>query len=685
MALTKDADELWRLSLGWEDARDDMLHAAEQIEQSILTHWYGKRRNVTAGHEPRNRSFGYMALMLPHLVQSTPKWRAESDGTIVGELIAEGNAAALTQLHARQKLHSVLRPCAWDFGIAWGGAYIDFTQDHRRKITKAERAKLKAPLGISGVVTPTPNMPRTPWMPRVTPLDRRRWGWDATARTWPEVRAFFHDATYDIEELEYLASVEPRRGEGRWVSDLIGKLMQETDWKRLGYAGSPMAHGPELEIRRQVVIRQFWVPEAKLGKEPEDDEHGVIYTVIQLGSAKGDKGAQHIREPYYWRGDASGPYAYTGQYQPSASTFPMTRLLAAKDSTDMVNALAVASGRRMMRARRAYLADGAVISEARKAQRAQDGQIVGVNGMFNAGQPLIVPVDFGGLGNQDVQMMSWAIADNDESLGMMAAQRGATGQADTATEVAVAAKAYDSAIGYTVQQWDGFLADIGKKCAHFIHQNARFFVHLDREGKERFRMMQARQAVAEGLIDQEEANEIVERLIGEPTPWQGGDALDEKFAGAYDPNSLGVTLEPYSMGGRGEMEIRLEEAELNRQIFELAQQQAATPWMDLTPRFRALGEAYGRPGIERLIDKAKREEFLQAATLEQPMGQYAGYGPKDPQLGGSGPIVRESRGTSGTRQPQPAGQGPGFTPAANAGSTQGPGAVQTPALTGGRS
>lgn len=665
MALTKDPDELWLLSLGWEEARNDALFAAEQIEESILTRWYRKTAHVGSSHEPRNRSFGYMALLLPHLVQSSPKWRAESDGTIVGEMVAEGNAAALSQLHRRQEMHRTLRPCAWDYGIAWAGAYVDFTAAPKQRISKKERQKLRMPLGIAGASTPTPNMFELPGMPRVTPLDRRRWGWDSTARTWPEVRAFFHDATYDIEQLEEMALLDQGR-EGNWKTDVIDRLAQETDWKRLGYAGS--VYGPELAFRRQVVVRQFWVPEAELQRAPEDGEHGVIYTVIQLGDGKGKSGAQFIRDPFYWKGHHTGPYAYNAQYQPSSSTFPLTRLLAAKDSTDMVNALAVASGRRMMRARRVYLADGAVYGEAKKAAQTPDGHILGVDGMFATGQPLMVPVDFGGLGAQDIQMMQWAIADNDESLAMLAAQRGATGQSNNATEVAVAAQAYESGLGYVVQGWDGFVESIGTKCAHLVHTNTRFFMHLDREGKERLRDLQVQQAITEGLITPEEGREVAERLRGEPTPWQGGDA--DGFQSEYDPESVGVRLEPYSMGGRGEQEVRFEEAELNARIFELAQQQAATPWMDLTPRFRALGEAYGRPGIERMIDKAKRDEFIAAANIEQPAGQYAGFGPA--KLGGGmGPIVRESAGTSGTRRPGPN----GALEAANAGGTQGPASV----------
>ena len=636
MALTLDPSELWMMSVGWCEARDDALFAAKQIEQDILTRWYSKASSTKAGHQPRNRGFGYMALLLPHLVQSAPRWKRRSDGTVLGEMVAEGTAAALTQLHRQQRLNRVLRPAAWDYGIAWCGAYVDFAPEGRRRITPEIRAKLKAPLGHAGVASPLYSQFDDPGAPRVTPLHPSRWGWDPLAKTWPEVRGYFHEAVYDIEDLHYMASLEPRKGEGRWKMEVIERLVEETDWKRLGYAGDRTHHGVDLELRRQVVLRQFWVPDAILpGRAPSENEHGVIVTIINVGDGQKGSNAQHIREPYYYAGHHTGPYAVSGMYQPSCSTFPMTRLMAAKDSTDMVNALAIASGQRMKRHRRVYLTDGSTVGEARKANHAADGEILGVQRLFQNGQPLIVPVDFGGLGASDIQMMQWAIGDNDEALAMMAAQQGATGQSSNATEVAVAAKSYETALDYTVGGWTDFMDQVGVKESHLVNTNYRFFMHMDRAGKERLRQLQVDMLVKEGTITREEGDQIVEQLVMEVTPWQGGDALE---AGKrFDPESLGVQLEPYSMGGRGDMQIRAEDASFNAELFQLSQYQAAAPWIDFTSRFRALGEAYGKPGVERMIDKQKREQMLQAASLAEPSGQFGGFGPAASADDGSAP------------------------------------------------
>lgn len=658
MALTLNPDELWRMSLGWSEARDSHLAAAEEVEKSILSRWYN-REAMRSQVEPRNRGFGYMTLLLPHLVQTSPRWLRQSDGTILGERIAEGSAAALTQLHAQQRLHQVLRPCAWDYGTAWCMARVDFTDDKRRRpIGKKLRKRLRAPLGLAGASTPTPNQFEIAGAPVIKPIDCKMGGWDTLAKTWPEVRAFFHDARYDISDLEYLASVD-----SSWNRDLIQKLIQETDWKRLGYAGDPGVHGEELVLRKQVVIREFWIPEAVLPQgAPNEEQHGVIVTVINLGVG-GKIATQNIRKPRYWEGHHSGPYAVAGMYQPSASTFPLSRLVASKDSTDMVNQLANASARRMMKQKRVYLADGAVLGEARKANRAPDQTIVGVTGLFNGEKPMIVPVDFGGLGTQDVQMMQWAIADNDEALGLMAAQRGATGQSKNATEVAVASQAYDLTLKYAIEGFENFHTELGVKAFHFVVRNRRFFTHLDADGKRRVRELEAAHLVEAGELDREDVDEYVRNLSTLNTPWQGGAVLEPRWEGDLDPSALGVKLEAGSTGGERDVVVKQAEAEFTAALFQLVQVQSAAPWIDMTQQFRDLGRAYGKPGLERWIDKAKREQMLQIPDQPRETGAFGGFG-QNATSTRSGPIVRPQMG--GGNQ---------MTAAANAGQLQGPGAL----------
>lgn len=647
--LTKDLDSLWRLV---REAKSDRLpfdQAFRKVEDMFVSRHYGSAGDA-GKQNPENVPFAVASLLLPQMVQSAPRYFARADGTFHNEVFAAGSVAALNLVARRGMWHRILRPGAFDYLNSYPAFFVEMSPQRHASVPDAVRSRLKGALAASEhkddapIFQSSPMNPAPPHWPAVRHIQRERWGWDLKARSYDEARFVWWETTYSIEHLKDLAKREPKR----WHKGAIGDLQPSHDTEHLGHGGGRYSGGSggRAEDRNEVVVFQVWVPEDEIdGKFPEPGERGVIYT-FTVRDGSGQQYAHEIARPYYFYGPPCGPIVTGGQYTVSMESVPLNMLVANMEQVNLVNAVAWAVGNRIKKHKRVYAYDMAIDGDIRAMAQRADGQFQGVTGLVRDSQAAIIPIDMGGVDRADVAHLqlaldgvSRAVLGADESL------RGQIGSGSTATEVATATSSTAAKVEFILQGWEQIVVDLGNAVRWYIEHDSRFFAYLDSEGKEAIRRRQAQPLVDGGLLTPYEVETALQRSRSTPYPFQGGD-LTRDDAGMVDPSSVEVELEVGSMARKSSAQRRAEESALTQEIAYIAQMAVQAPHVDWKQRLKSLGEAWGRPGLENLLDE---EVASQVAGIQLmgglPDARFEGFGDAARGPGPRGPGVGPRAGS----------------------------------------
>lgn len=632
MALARDPEELWKLIKEAKADREPFDRGYEKLEDMFVSKWYGKGGNrKRVRNTLENVPFSVAALLLPHMVQNSPRFVAKADGTYANEVFAAGSQSALNLISKRAQWHRVFRPTAFDYLISRPAMFIEMTPSKHASVPDSMRRRIKGRLRTvpeedhpSMMHQNQPMSPAPPHWPGLRHVARDRWGADMKARLFDEARFLWTETTYDIDDLADMAKREPNK----WNAEQIARLVAATDSAELGYAGSRFGGGNErVEDRKQVNVHQIWVPEAKLFRaDPERGERGVIYT-LAAHTANGQDMPLELARPFYFYGPPQGPLVTGGQYTVSMESVPITMLMANMEQINTVNAVMWSIAQRIKNSKRVYAYDMTVDGDMRAVAARGDGQFQGVQGLVRDSQAAIIPIDFGGVDQSDIAHMQIAldglsrnVIGSDETL------RGQIGSGSTATEVATAFQETRNKIEFVLEGWEQLVMDAANGVRWYVENDTRFFTYLDSEGKEAVRRRQAQPLIDQGLLEPGELDEALQRARSQPYPFQGGDlALDD--AGQIDPHSVEIELEAYSMVRRTSAQRRVDEVALNEQLANIGDAAVRQPHINWKQRLKVMGEVWGKPGLEELFDEEVASEIAQIQLMSDlPDARFEGYG-----------------------------------------------------------
>lgn len=642
--LAKSITDLWRLVREAKEDRKPFDDGFAKLEDMYVSRWYGRGRRKGAKSQPENVPFSFAAMMLPHMIQSAPRFLASADGTYQNEVFAAGSQAALNLISKRAQWNRILRPGAFDYLMSYPAFFIEMAPARHAMVPDAMRRRLKGALRSvpedderdAPTFQASPMSPAPPHWPALRHVQRTRWGWDLKARVWDEARFLWWETTYGIDQLKDIAEREP----SKWRKDQIERLTANTDAVSLGYAGTRSGTaGEKVEDRNEVCVHQVWVPEDELGESPGRGEKGVVYTFVVCSAAHMDVPIE-IRPPYYFYGPPTGPLVTGGQFTVSMESVPVNVLMANKEQIDLVNAVAWSVGKRIKEHKRVYAYDMAIDGDIRAMTLRGDGQFQGIAGMVREGQPLIMPVDMGGVDRADIAHYQIALDSLSRNvMGSDEAMRGQVGSGATATEVNAAFNQTFAQIEHIIQGWEQIVVDCGHAVRWYVENDTRFFTFFDQEGKELVRRRQGQQLVDQGALAPQELDVALKRARSTPYPFQGGDlSMDE--SGQIDPHSVEVRLEVGSLQRRTSAQRRVDEVALNEQLAGLGASALQFPFINWKERVRALGEAWGKSGLEELFDE---EAASQIAGIQMAAGM------PEARFEGFGDAARDSKPT----QPMP--------------------------------
>lgn len=543
--------------------------------------------------------YEYVSLMLPRMVHQAPQFTLETTRGARQQEVVEALQRGMNHWAQASRLHEPLEEIAQDALFGWGGAFIEEVPHDRLKLTDDQRAKLKGSTRRpQSVALLNPEDAERPHWPRVRRLEPGRWGWDTAATSESGIRFWWHKVTVDLEELK-----EKAKEGGLWIPEAVQDLVETTDKEELGYSKQSSGGTPE---RKQVTYFVVWVPDARLGEEPGEDEHGVIFT-LTANQTGDNKGGRYLREPYYFYGPVEGPYLKVGFYRVPGSTVPLSPLVATQEQANIVGRINQA----MVKRAEAYKKGAAYDLKDKKAATSiadsDDNDLTGIPGIT---RDALVPYELGGITPQDLTHHAFLLDRLQSASGMDDVQRGNVSGSGTATEVAIASESSQVRVGYMIQKWRQFVADCAMRvCWYAAHDDRIIFSYRVEEG--------AREQMAQQLLEAGADRAAVEVFMryGSMT-FEGGDFRAEDYGDELEFGDLDVRVEPFSMQRRDQRTVKmdtLEAVNVLSNYLGLAVQGAP---LHIGKLAEMLAEVYALPELTEVVD-ADRAAELGVLAMEE--------------------------------------------------------------------
>lgn len=444
-------------------------------------------------------------------------------------------------------------------------------------------------------------------------LSRKRFAKDPLAIALDECRWMGHESIRDKEDLLKLAEDKDSGWNAKVIETLtegVGEMRRDKDAYR-----APDRH----EIR----IREIWVPEHKL---PEDDKgwmgvpvkfrdkmfHGTIFT---LGIGKEDT-TDFVRDPRPFFGPRWGPY-HVGSYLfvPDEAS-GLSPFKAVEGQVREANAVARGMRLSMEKRKNIVVVSSKDASAADKIRDTRDGEVAIVNVDDIRTATMALPL--GGTDEQQLAYREITKQSLSQASGINDAKRGnVTGNA-TATENAIAEAGDTARTTGEENQFDNFLAGVGRSAAWYIHYDDEYVAPVGNGettygGPPSAHGDEVRAAVAQ-LVGQdgqpfpeEVQAEIVTQLTDDDS-W-----LKREF------DDLEFEIEPGSMGQQNAAADQRTVMAVVPLVVSLIQGAAANPGLNVEPALDWIEKAFALPGVKKMLNTQGLQamQMLNAQALQQ--------------------------------------------------------------------
>lgn len=426
-------------------------------------------------------------------------------------------------------------------------------------------------------------------------LSQRHYIRDPGALTKGEARWEAHEWHMDKDDLVAMAEEDP---EGDWLLDVIKGLPEldsaEVDTKKAN----------KVPDRKEIRCIDFWVRDAVLEDGPPKAEgfNGVIFTLAAY-KEDGSSTMDFIREPRAFYGPPEGPYDFQWIHYVPDESFGLSTLVAIEGQNRDLNLHARVMSRRAANRKRPLIVDESVegsISE--KMQNLVDDEVIGVVG-FDSSR--VSSHEIGGITDQDLAYVQIARERLERVSGLSEQQRGIAGNADSATEAAIAKEGGDIRLEWTKLQFQRFARGPLRKFAWYFHNDSEMRHALPPEAAEE---------------------------LGIPLP-PGQYLIVEGGNPTIPFEMLGIEIEPLSMERTTTASNQRRATELFGLVTQIAQMVPTMPWVKWGDLLDQLGDAYNVPRMGELIDLQMASLMAQVPIMpgaNNPMGVAAQSKPAGP-------------------------------------------------------
>jgi hypothetical protein len=355
------------------------------------------------GTDPENYAFSYISLVLPRLAHDVPRVQVEAQGEAALDDTAKMIEMAMNTWATRSNLRRTIERIAVDMLFSYGVAMVTpVPNTSMRRIEPAHGGKL----------------------PRVYRISPDKFVIDPSATDLSDARYVGHQYVIDHDDL-----IEQGKASSYFDDQKVADLVTGDD--ETGTYDSQA--GRNTPNRKQVIVTELWIPDGELPEEFQDGlHHGVI---IRIASSGNDYYTV-ISEPEPFYGPPSGPYALVGAYTVPGDCYPLGVMTASQGLTDELNSHLKSMNSSAGAYRRLVLVDSRGTKLAQDIASTPDLHVVPVE---NIDRDRVVPIEIGGVTQQQLQYTSMTQDRLDRLTGLNEVIRGlVTGDA-TATEVQTAA------------------------------------------------------------------------------------------------------------------------------------------------------------------------------------------------------------------------------------------------------
>lgn len=428
------------LRINEENLRDE-IRSARDWRDKHLRQWRGMKERFAGlayrsdvsydhQHDIENIIGQYVSLVLPRMAYDVPRIHVTADDPANNKR-ASALELGMNQWAKRSALRPTLQQLATDMTMCWGvGLVTPEPVKHLRRID----------MGGAGL------------MPRVYRIAPEKFFIDPAAETAREARYFGHEYNMDLDDL--LVQAE---SDDAFDLDVVRDLKASYDRQREEYARGAVS----VPDRNEVTIIEMWVPELEVEGAKDGVHHGGLVRLVE--DAEGS--AQLAGEPQPYYGPACGPYTVFGAYTVPSDVYPLGPMTMALPLIEETNDHAKTMSYSAAAYRRLVMVD------SRGSKMAQD--VASTPDMFvvpaeNMDRDRVVPLEIGGVTQQQMAYQNIMSARLDRLTGMSEVIRGSVSGDATATEVSTASASSGLRLGYIQRQFADAVNSAMYKCAWYI-------------------------------------------------------------------------------------------------------------------------------------------------------------------------------------------------------------------------
>ena len=545
-----------------EEFRDKHLSSLDDlVEQYIGPAYTGNLSEDN--YLPENHVYEFLSLTVPRLIYDNPRVHVKTRRPVSQRGVAMAIEHGVNRWCRDTDAKETLQRLAYDMLLGFGVCIT-----------------LEEP--IKGYDVIDPGGPHWPALHRLSPS---RWFMDPLASSIQDARFCGHRMIRDKDDLLVEASVDPS-----WNKNVIEDLSASADVDDTRGGNTPRS--PD---RNEIVCYEIWVPEKFLDDAPGPDLgfNGTIYTmaVSNAGDDDSENRADYIRKPRPYYGPPSGPYTLFGAYIVPDSPYPLSPIVATQPQVMELNEHVRAATTSAAQYKKLVLVDAKNKKLVQDIKNQPDNFVVPVDGID---RDSVVPIELGGITNQQLTYMQVCRDRLDRNSGMQDAQRGVVTGDATATEVQVAEASGSLRFAYVHRQYQDAVRKVMKSAAWYLYHDERITFPLGIEAAED---------------------------MGVPEPiFMGG--MHNMSTGASFQD-LELEIDTYSMQRANEPLLQRKAMEAFNLVVQAAQVMQTTPFLDWDSLLKKLGDAMNIPELGELIDQRMLQEMLQQQQQQEQMESMA--------------------------------------------------------------
>ena len=507
-----------------------------------------------------NHIYEYLSLTIPRLIHDNPRVSVNTRRPVTQGASSKALQHGLNRWVRDTNARQILMRVAYDTLIAYGVV-----------LTTQQPMPGHDPSAV--------NKPYFPACYRISP---KRFICDPLALSINEARFTGHAWIRDKDDL-----IKEAQGDPSWNKEVIESLIIDTLSK--DSTGRRDTEVKDVPSRREVSGYDIWVPEVRLDESPGPEEgfNGTIYTIGlgQDSSGKINGNVDFIRDPRPYYGPETGPYSFFGTYYVPDKIYPLSPILATLSQVDELNDHVQSAARSATQYKRLILVDSKSKKLMQDVKSQPDNYVVPVEGLD---RDRVIPIELGGITNQQVNYIQMARERLDRNSGIHDAMRGnVTGNA-TATEVSIADESGTVRLAYIKQQFQQSVRNLLQSVGWFLYHDERVMFPLG----------------ADAAKD-----------LGMEEPYYVGGVTAEETGSSY--NDLELEIDAYSMERTSESLKQRRSMEAFQLISNVAQSMPQMPYVKWGDLLDKLGDAMNMPDLSEMIDEQMMQEMVQQQQEQQ--------------------------------------------------------------------